>query len=114
MGAMARLRASTPIMMSTGSVALGATAINPLGADAAQILLHHLEFGCALLHIILKPLARGSVHRSWTRSQKPSPTCRFILWSFANDLRKGGSVVLGKLEAHRELLRPVKTEALLA
>jgi hypothetical protein len=33
---MARLQASTPIMMSTGSVALGATAINPLGADVLK------------------------------------------------------------------------------
>jgi hypothetical protein len=65
-------------------------------------------------HVILRPLARGSVHPCWTRNQKPSPTCRFILWNFANDLRKGGSVVLGKVEAHRELLQPVKTEALLA
>src|SRR3954452_18421424 len=70
--------------------------------------------GGSLLHVSTKPLARGSEHPGRMRSQKPSPTCRFILWSFARDLRRSGSVVLGKLEADRELLKPVKTEALLA
>ena len=68
--------------------------------------------GGSFLHVIPKPL--WSEHPCWTRSQKPSPTCRFILWSFANDLRKSGSVVLVKLEAYRKLLKPVKTKALLA
>jgi hypothetical protein len=88
--------------------------LSPMPAPGLLAACHHLEFGRAFLHVIPKPLDRGSEHRYWTRSQKPSPTCRFILWSCANDLRKSGSVVLGKLEAHRELLKPVRTEALLA
>jgi hypothetical protein len=69
--------------------------------------------GGSLLHVSLKG-AGGSEPSLDEEPEKPRPTCRFILWSFANDLRKTGSVVLGKLEAHRKLLKPVKTEALLA
>jgi hypothetical protein len=83
------------------------------GADAAQISCITLSSSapsCTLFQS--RSLAGQSIPAD--QSQKPSSTCRFILWSFANDLRKSGSVVLGKLEAHRKLLKPVKTEALLA
>src|SRR5262245_36095623 len=67
-----RPRASTPITLSTGSVAPRRDRYQLIpGADAAQmiarrsfligtaLLLHHLEFGRAFLHVIPKPLARG-------------------------------------------------------
>ena len=82
------------------------------GADAAQISCITLSSSapsCTLFQ------SRSLAGQSIPAGPEPEtePDMPIYPLELCNDLRKSGSVV-GKLEAHRKLLKPVKTEALLA